>query len=72
MSESTLQPRLDAIERRQSYILSLLVIGYVFLGTWLIIDTVPAVTVWNASFGLITVGVLASMVTIYRRRQTSF
>ena len=71
MSESALQPRLDAIERRQSYILSLLVIGYVFLGTWLIIDTVPAVTVWNASFGLITVGVLVSMVTIYRRRQTS-
>ncbi len=71
MSESALQPRLDAIERRQSYIISLLVIGYVFLGTWLIIDTVPAVTVWNASFGLITVGVLASMVTIYRRRQTS-
>ena len=71
MDESALQPRLDAIERRQSYILLLLVGGYVFAGTWLLIDTVPAVTVWNAVFGLVILAVLASILGIYRRRQAS-
>ena len=71
MDESALQPRLDAIERRQSYLLLLLVGGYVFAGTWLLVDTVPAVTVWNAGFGLLTLAALASLVEIYRRRQAS-
>ena len=71
MDESALQPRLDAIERRQSYILLLLVAGYVFAGTWFLVDMVPAVTVWNAGFGLIILAVLASIVKIYRRRQAS-
>lgn len=71
MDESALQPRLDAIERRQSYILLLLVGGYVFAGTWLLVDTVPAVTVWNAVFGLVILAVLASILGIYRRRQAS-
>ncbi|MFC7134983.1 MULTISPECIES: hypothetical protein [Salinibaculum] len=71
MDESALQPRLDAIERRQSYILLLLVGGYVFAGTWLLIDTIPAVTVWNAVLGWIILAVLASMLGIYRRRKAS-
>ena len=71
MEESALQPQLDAIERRQSYILSLLVVGYLFAGIWILIDTVPTVTVWNAGFGLIVLTILAVMVGIYRRRQVS-
>lgn len=71
MDESALQPRLDAIERRQSYILLLLVGGYVVAGAWLLIDTVPAVTVWNAVFGLVILAVLASILGIYRRRKAS-
>jgi hypothetical protein len=71
MDESVLHPRLDAIERRQSYILSLLVGGYVFAGTWLLVNTFPAVTVWNAGIGLVTLALLASVVGIYRRRQAS-
>jgi hypothetical protein len=71
MDESALQPRLNAIERRQSYILSLLAGGYMIAGTWLLVDTVPAVTVWNAGFGMISLAILASIVGIYRRRQAS-
>jgi hypothetical protein len=71
MDESALQPRLDTIERRQSYILFLLVAGYVCLGIWFLVDTVPAVTVWNAAFGLVILSVLTSLVGIYRRRQAS-
>lgn len=71
MDDAALQPRLDAIERRQFYVLSLLVGGYVFAGTWFLVETVPAVTVWDAGFGLISLAVLASMVGIYRRRQAS-
>jgi hypothetical protein len=70
MDESALQPRLASIERRQSYILSLLVGGYVIGATWLLVDTVPAVTVWNAGFGLVVLAIFASMVGIFRRRQT--
>lgn len=71
MDESALQPRLDAIERRQSYILTLLVTGYVVAGTWFLVETVPAVTVWNASFGVIVFAVLVLLVKIYHRRQVS-
>lgn len=69
MDGSALQPRLDAIERRQSHILLLLMGGYVIAGTWLLVDTIPAVTVFNAGFGLIILAILASIVGIYRRRQ---
>ena len=71
MDESAVQPRLDAIERRQSYILWLLVGGYVFFGAWFLIEAVPAVTVWNAGFALGIIAVVAAMVGIYRRRQAT-
>lgn len=71
MDEFALQSRLDAIERRQSYILSLLVGGYVFAGGWLLVETIPAITVWSAGLGLIILLVLVSTIGIYRQRQAS-
>lgn len=69
MDDSALQPRLDAIERRQFYILTLLVGGYVFAGSWLLVETVPSLTVWNTGFGVLVLGFIASMIGVYRRRQ---
>jgi len=69
MDDPALQPRLDAIERRQFYILTLLAGGYVFAGTWILVETIPAVTVWNAGLGVIALAFLASTIGIYRRRQ---
>lgn len=69
MDDSALQPRLDAIERRQFYILVLLVSGYVFAGAWLLVETTTAVTGWNAGFGLILLAFLVSIVGMHRRRQ---
>jgi len=69
MDDPALQPRLDAIERRQRYILTLVASGYVFAGVWFLVETVPAVTVWNAGVGVIVLVFVASTVGIYRRRQ---
>jgi hypothetical protein len=69
MDDPALQPRLDAIERRQSYILTLLAGGYVLAGTWFLVETVPAVTVWNAGLGVLLLVFVTSTIGVYRRRQ---
>lgn len=69
MDESALQNRLDRIETQVTAIRSLLVVGYVFAGTWFLVEEVAAVTVWNAGIGLIALTLVLSAVGMYRRRQ---
>lgn len=69
MDESTLQHRLDGIERRLFFIVSLLVGGYIFGGSWILIEAVDAATVWNVGLGVIVLTVVASIGGMYRRRQ---
>jgi len=71
MDEPALRSRLDAVERRQSLVLWLLVTGYVFAASWLLVDSFDMVTVYHAAFALVALAGLASMVGISRRRQTS-
>ena len=71
MDEPALQSRLDAIERRQSLALWLLVTGYVFAAYWLLVDSFDAVTVYHAAVALAALTGIASVVGISRRRQTS-
>jgi hypothetical protein len=71
MDDPALQSRLDTIARRQSYVLGLLVAGYLIAGAWLLVATVPSVTVWTAGFGVVVLAVLASTVGVYRRRTTT-
>ena len=71
MDERALQSRLDAVERRQSLVLWLLVTGYVFAANWLLVDSFDAVTMYHAAVALIALAGLASVVGISRRRQTS-
>jgi len=67
--DDALHRRIESIERRQFYTLSLLVGGYVFAGTWLLVETTRAVTVWNAGLGLLLVALLVAVVGVYRRRR---
>lgn len=69
MDESALQRRLDGIERRLSFIVSLLVGGYIFGGSWILIEAVDAATVWNVGLGVIVLAVVASIGGMYRRRR---
>lgn len=69
MDDSALQQRLDVIERRQMFTLSLLVVAYVLGGAWFLVDGVDVVSAWAAGFGLLALAVLASVVGIYRRRR---
>jgi len=71
MDESALQSRLDAIERRQSLVLWLLVAGYVLAASWVLVDSVDAVTVYHAAIALSALAGLATVVGISRRRQAS-
>jgi hypothetical protein len=69
MDDAALQQRLDTFERRQSITLSLLVFGYVFLGAWVLVAELDAVSPWVAGFGLVGLAVAAVIVGIYRRRR---
>ena len=71
MDESALQSRLDAIERRQSLVLSLLVVSYLFAASWLLVDAFDAVTVYHAAVALVALAGLASVAGIARRRRES-
>jgi uncharacterized protein (DUF983 family) len=71
MDDAALQNRLDAIERRQSRIVSLLLVGYVLVGTWLVVDEFAAVTVWDATVALVVLALVLSIGWLYRRRQSS-
>jgi len=69
MDESALQHRLDAVERRQSLTLALLVGLYVLAGLAAVVWTVPAVTAWHASALGVVAGLAALVVGIARRRR---
>lgn len=69
MVESALQSRLDRIERRLLLVVSMLVGGYVFGGSWILIEAIDTVTVWNVALGLVVLAVVTSIGGIYRRRQ---
>lgn len=69
MDESALQDRLEAIERRQSFVLALLVGLYLLGALWLLVETVAAVTVGDVVAGGVILAILASVVGIYRRRR---
>ena len=69
MDESALQHRLDAIERRQFVIVSLILFGYLIGGTWILVDGIDAVTPWNAGVGLTVLAAGAAIVGTYRRRR---
>ena len=71
MDDAALQNRLDAIERRQFRIVSLLLVGYVLAGTWLVVDEFAAVTVWDATVALVVLALVLSIGWLYRRRQSS-
>ena len=71
MDDAALQNRLDAIERRQFRIVSLLLVGYVLAGTWLVVDEVAAITVWDAAVALVVLALVLSIGWLYRRRQSS-
>ena len=70
MDDRALQTRLDAIERRQSVLLWLLVGGYVLAALWLLVTATDAVTVWNAGVAAAVLAVLATAAGIARRRRT--
>jgi hypothetical protein len=70
MDEAALQNRLDAIERRQSRIVWLLLLGYVGAGTWLLVDEVAAITVWDAVVALAALAFVLLVGWVYRRRQS--
>jgi len=69
MDESALQHRLDAVERRQSLTLALLVGLYVLAGLAAVVWTVPGVTAWHASALGVVVGLVVLVVGIARRRR---
>lgn len=69
MDGPALQNRLDRIETQLTYIRYLLMVGYVFAGTWFLVETVSAITPVNAVAGLIVLTLILSMVGMYRRRQ---
>lgn len=71
MDDSVLQQRLDAIERRQTLVLSLLVAGYVLGGAWVLVAELDAVSAWSTGVGLVVLAVVASVVGVYRRRQAT-
>lgn len=69
MDESALQNRLEAIKRRQFYVLALLSGTYVLAGLWLLVRETAAVTVWHASAGVVGLCLVALFVAVYRRRR---
>jgi len=69
MDEPALQTRLDAVERRQSLTLALLVGVYLLGGLWVVVREVAVVTAWHAGVGVVALGVAALMTGIYRRRR---
>jgi len=70
MDEPALRSRLDRIERRQSLVLSLLVVGYVLAASWLLVDSTDAVTLYHAA-ALVALAGVASVAGVARRRRAS-
>jgi len=71
MDESALQDRLNLIEKRLFHVRSLLVVGYVFAGTWPLVENVAVITAWSAGTGLLVLALFLSMLGVYRRRQST-
>jgi len=61
--------RLDAIERRQSVVIALLVGGYLLAGCWLLLSEVAWLTAWHVGSAAVVVAVVAAIVGISRRRR---
>lgn len=70
MDEPALQRRLRSIERRQSIILGLLVLGYVTAGAWFLTAETSVVSAWTVAVGAVACLVLGLAVGVYRRRAT--